>query len=249
MESHELISYAVSMSPNGNDIWLSGGISATKVMTSLTTFNHYFTFSVERAINVIRGASYTFHDGPDLPIPLAGHCQIHTSDGHMLIYGGITAINMSFNANFERYQFSNVAYLWSNKSWSEAPNENPCSNNGQDLAFQQPCAVRDSNVTEAIIVTFTERKACSSILNLDTLNWSIVEGGVKIPIGGHLVTSLDKQRVFYLGGIYYVPQEIQSMDVFELDFNGWHLIKAKLPIGISSNETKSYPSLHNVTLT
>ena len=80
-------------------------------------------------------------------------------------------------------------------------------------------------------------------------NWSKMEAlDVEIPIGGHLVTSIDKSRIFYMGGIYHGPPEHQTLDVFELGLKGWELIVAKLPFGISSNDTRSYPSLHNVTL-
>ncbi len=139
--------------------------------------------------------------------------------------------------------------MWTNGSWSLIPTENPCSNNGQDLAFLQPCTLRVAN--EIIIVTFTNRNTCTSILNLQTYNWILLNTTyVNIPIGGHLVTSVDKSRVFYLGGLDHKKDalETQSLDIYELNYNGWNLIEAKLPFGISSNATGSYSSMHNVTL-
>ena len=130
------------------------------------------------------------------------------------------------------------------------PEENPCPIIEQDLAFQQPCtSIADGHDTKVVIVTFRNRKSCTSKLNLQTHDWErIPTNEVNIPIGGHLMTSIDGTRVFYLGGIYYEPREVQSLDIFELTASGWTLIVAKLPFQVSSNETKSYPSLHNVTL-
>lgn len=187
--------------------------------------------------------------GSDLPKPLSGHCQIFIEKGHVLIYGGITSVR--FNNSKQYFEYSNQAFYWSNGSWLHIFQENPCGNNGQDLSFQQPCVSRmRSNDAEAIIVTFVNGSSCTSILNLRTRTWMVV-GSFKtnIPIGGHLVTSLDKSRVFYLGGLYYEPHETQSLDIYELKASGWRLIEPKLPFGISSNETKSYRSSHNVTLT
>ena len=168
----------------------------------------------------------------------------------MLIYGGVTSVYINRTINLQTYAYSNQAYIWQNESWSTVHTTNPCSNQGQDLAFQQPCTSRIvSNQTQVVVITFGKQTPCTSLLNLNTYEWSMVNGTRKsIPIGGHLVTSLDKKRVFYLGGIYYKPEESQSLNVFELDFNGWQLTKTKLPFGISSNETSSFPSLHNVTL-
>ncbi len=148
-----------------------------------------------------------------------------------------------------KFIYSNKAYLWVNETWLSIKKENPCSNDGQDLAFQQTCVERIiSNETQIVIVTFGNKTSCTSILNLDTYDWSRVND-VSMPIGGHLVTSLDRTRVFYLGGLYYKREESQSLDVYELSSAIWMLAaEAKLPFGISSNETKSYPSVHNVTV-
>ncbi len=159
--------------------------------------------------------------------------------------------NKTFSGKvFQYFKYSNNAYVWSNESWSLIPTENPCSNEGQNLAFQQPCTKRFmSNQTEMVIITFGNKNPCTSILNLDSYEWSKVNiTQDDIPTGGHLVTSIDKKCVFYLGGLYYEPQERQSFDVYELSDAGWQLTEAKVPFGISSNETKSYASLHNVTL-
>ncbi len=191
-------------------------------------------------------------EGPDLPKPLAGHCQVFTTKGQVVIYGGITAIthNKSINGEVQYYQYSNEAYIWSHKSWQMVPNKNPCPIKGQDLAFQQPCASRKRlTEDEVVIITFRNGNPCTSILNLNSHAWAMVDSpDFNIPIGGHLVTSLDNYGIFYLGGLYSEPQLTQSLDVYELKSDGWQLIEAKLPYGISSNETKSYPSLHNVTL-
>ncbi len=187
--------------------------------------------------------NFTIEDGPNLPKPMAGHCQLHLDEDKVFIYGGITSSNSS------KLNYTNRAYIWSNGDWSRVPMENPCNNNNQDLSLQQPCMsrVRD-NLKEIIIVTFRYTNTCTSILNLLTHDWTIVIGGDKnIPIGGHLVASLDKSRIFYLGGLYNKPKQAQSLHVYELDTNGWRMIKAKLPFGIASHETKSFPSLHNVT--
>ena len=120
------------------------------------------------------------------------------------------------------------------------------------MAFQQSCTTRvHLNYTEVIIVTFFHNsKSCTSKLNLNSYTWYKVEDiDVNIPIGGHLATSIDKHEVYYLGGLYKTHlKEVQSLDAYKLGPKGWQLKEAKLPFGISSNETKSYPSLHNVTL-
>ncbi len=197
-----------------------------------------------------RGKAFTIQDGPDLPKPLAGHCQLYIAEGKVFIYGGITTNPVNTTEWFINTNYSNEAYMWSGDNWFKIPKENPCSNNGQDLAFQQSCAQRiKSDRIEVVVVTFNKKKACTSIINLLSNGWTRINGSdVKIPFGGHLVTSLDKSKVFYLGGIYYEPQEVQSYDVYELKPNDWQLTIAELPIAISSNLTKSYPSLHNVTL-
>ncbi len=173
--------------------------------------------------------------------------QINT--GQVLIYGGVTSIRL--NGTKHIFDYSNEAYLWSNESWSLIPIENPCPINGQNLVYRQPCTSRTkANEIEVIIVTFAQKQPCTSILNLNSLNWTIIlSKDVNIPIGGHMVTSLDKARVFYLGGLNNEHPIAQSLDVFELGMNGWELTKAKLPFGIASHNTISYPSLHNVTLT
>ncbi len=229
-----------------NDIWLSGGISL-----SARDNNNELQASVVSKINVIKNKTFIIEDGPELPKPLAGHCQVFIGIEQVFIYGGITAIvyNATLNAITQSFKYSNQAYLWNDQSWLTIPHKNPCSNNMQDLAFQQPCTQKIiSNRSEIVIVTFRKRASCTSILNMKSYDWSMVnDASVNIPIGGHLVTAIDKIRVFYLGGLYYEPEESQSLDVFELGSNGWKMIKAKLPYGILSNETKSYPSSHNIT--
>ncbi len=163
----------------------------------------------------------------------------------MLIYGGVTFFKIS------HITYSNFAFLWSDEKWAKIPNENPCPLGNQGLTFQQPCASRvQGNQTNVIIVTFpNSNHPCTSMLNMNTFEWSLVPNtGLTIPMGGHLITSLDHSKVFYLGGIYNGHQTSQSLDVYELGSNGWQLTGIKLPFGIVSNETKSYPSLHNVTL-
>ncbi len=246
MEANPLIAYAMSMGPNGKDIWLSGGIFIDLIDSE--------NAHVVSTINVIRGETLTVTNGPDLPKPLAGHCQLHIDNDQLFIFGGITSITINGtyrNYQVEGFHYSNKAYLWSKGNWLQIPEENPCSNDGQDLAFQQPCTTRvKSDEIEVVIVTFSQRKACTSVLNLNTLQWSMIDiSKVTIPIGGHLVTSLDKSRVFYLGGIYYDHEiSMQSLDMYELGANGWELKDVKLPFGVGSNETYSYASLHNVTL-
>ncbi len=193
---------------------------------------------------ISRASDFTIEDGPDLPEPKAGHCQLHFDKDKIFIYGGITT---SDSGNLT---YTNRAYVWSNGNWLRVPAINPCDNDAQDLSFQQPCTSRvEENRIEVIVVTFYYINTCTSILNLLTNEWTTVHSSeINIPIGGHLVASLDKSRVFYLGGLYYKQEETQSLDVYELNSDGWRMIEAKLPFGIASNVTKSYPSLHNVTL-
>ncbi len=250
MDSPILTLFTTSIASNG-DVWLSGGISLT-YETGFAAGPK--TFSVVNKINVINHNTFTMDNVMELPKTLAGHCQVPVSNEQVFIYGGISSItlNETFDGQVKQtLTYSNEAFLWVNETWLSIMNENPCSNNGQDLAFQQPCTKRILlNQTQIIIITFGNKNSCTSILNLNTHGWIIIDDTeVSIPIGGHLVTSLDKTRVFYLGGLYYSPEEKQSLDVYELSSNGWLLTQAKLPFGISSNETKSYPSLHNVTLT
>ncbi len=248
MDPYVLINFASSMAGD-NDIWLSGGIS---LFFRDNNFPFKWEVSIVSKVNVMKNKTFVIEDGPELPKPLAGHCQVFIGDGQVFIYGGITAIgfNETLNGIEQIFKYSNQAYLWRDESWLTIPHKNPCSNDMQDLAFQQPCTQRIvSNQSQIVIETFSKRTSCTSILNLNTYHWSMLnDAGVNIPIGGHLVTSSDKSRVFSLGGLYYAPEEIQSLDVYELGSNGWEMIEAKLPYGISSNETKSYPSSHNVTI-
>ncbi len=228
------------MAPNGYDIWLSGGLSFKSPVI------------VTSRVDEIRTNHMTLHRGPDLPKPLAAHCHIFIDQGQTFIYGGITSVTSNATTTIiQSWEYSNDAYIWINGNWSRIPQESPCSNADQDLAYQQPCAARiESEQVEIAMVTFSRGKSCTSVLNLFTYAWSLVDASkVNIPIGGHLVTSVDKSQVFYLGGLYYTPQEIQSFDVYQLVSTGWKLTNAKLQFGISSNETKSYPSTHNVTFT
>ncbi len=202
---------------------------------------------------IFRDKTFVIDNGPNLPKPLAGHCQLFIAEGQILVFGGINAVTFNNTVRGQIHQnihYSNKAYLWSNETWSEVPTENPCPIEGQDLAYQQPCTNRvQSNQMDVIIVTFAKGNSCTSIFNLLTYNWSSVTGTkTNIPIGGHLVTSLDETRVFYIGGLYHKPNTMQSLDVYELVNNEWRLTEAKLPFGISSNETKTYHSLHNVTI-
>ncbi len=238
MESYTLISFATSIAPNGIDVWLSGGISFQGGIEYMAEVPR---FDVVKKINILRGQTFIMQDGPDLPQPLAGHCQVYIGHGKVFIYGGIKSIGNQIHG----FNYSNQAYIWSQQGWSDVPTENPCSNNGQDLAFQQLCTTYGE--TKVVIVTFSKRKPCTALLDLITYMWNKVSVN-DIPIYGHLVTSLDKTRAFYLGGIYHEEQqEVESFDVYELEYDGWRMTMAKLPFGIVSNETKSHPSVHNVT--
>ena len=203
------------------------------------------------SLKYFSGRTLLFEDGFNLPKPLAGHCQVRIAKDKLLVYGGVTSISI-LNYTTPSYECSNQAYIMSNETWSLVPMTNPCTNNGQNLAYQQPCTSRmHGNDTEIVIVTFNQTNSCTSILNIKTYQWILLHTDVDIPLGGHLVTSLDKTRVFYLGGIFNGPRAHydQSLDVYELGSSGWKLTIAKLPFGIVSNETRSYPSLHNITIT
>ncbi len=175
--------------------------------------------------------------GPDLPKPLAGHCQLFITTNTILVYGGVTVINTNNFMGQVTYktEYSNQAFIWSHYIWSNISTDNPCSNNGQDLSLQQPCTKRaKANHTDIIIVTFANATSCTSILNLVTYDWDIVNvTNTNIPIGGHLVTSVDNSRVFYMGGI--LPGQRQALDVYELTQTGWQITEPKLPYGIGSN--------------
>ncbi len=249
MESFALILFASSMASNGIDVWLSGGLAGTPV----ALYKDAYEMSVIKTTTVMSAKDFTISNGPDLPKPLSGHCQIFINKNRVFIYGGVNSIHFNQTVtgqNIVTYLYSNKAYLWVNETWFFIPEENPCLNKGQDLTFQQPCIeMIESNQTRVVIVTFGNETSCTSILNLDTFKWSRIDDAeTLIPIGGHLVTSLDKTRVFHLGGIYFRLEETQSLDIYELTSIGWEMSEAKLPFGISSNETKSYPSQHNVTL-
>ena len=99
---------------------------------------------------------------------------------------------------------------------------------------------------EVIVATFGNGTSCTSILNLFTYEWDLVDAkNTNIPVGGHLVTSIDESRVFYLGGTY---NGSPSLNVYKLFQTGWSMTKAKLPFDIVSNKVMTYPSLHNVRL-
>ncbi len=79
MDPYLLVNFASSIAAN-NDIWLSGGISL-----SARHNNNKLTASVVSKINVIKNKTFIIEDGPELPKPLAGHCQVFigaADDGH-----------------------------------------------------------------------------------------------------------------------------------------------------------------------
>ncbi len=163
-----------------------------------------------------RDKTFTIEPGPNLPRPLAGHCQVHIDKGRIFVLGGIT----SLLPNGTQLDYSSDAFLWYQDNWITVPTKSPCpTENIQNLAFHLQCTTRIKlNQTEIVSVTINASNVCTNVLNLVSLQWfKVNNGNAKLPIGGHLVTGVDKGRVFYLGGYY---ESVKSLDVYELTDNG-----------------------------
>ena len=141
-----------------------------------------------------------------LPIGLAGHCQIKLNNGNIFIFGGVTDFKY-YNGSEEFYQHSKQSYKYINStlSWMivrgldssnminiktcfvKVPNENPCPLPEYEAQFEQPCAHSNESV---VIVTHTKDSHCTAILNLDTLSWNHRHENqteMIIPIAGYLI--------------------------------------------------------------
>ena len=138
--------------------------------------------------------------GPELPKPMAGHCQILVNNDTMFIYGGINRINAT--------KFSNEAWLYNNETgWRKIPATNPCPNmvyglplvnyRPEETTFRPTCAYRLNDKGHkfkgVVIETIEGRmglgispRPCFSILNLNTYEWQFIEASLHMGIGGFL---------------------------------------------------------------
>ncbi len=98
---------------------------------------------------LFRETPFSIDQGPDLPIPMAGHCQVHIGNNSVLIYGGVTSLNSSgFSyAGFQIKEYSNLAWTWNSiaSHWTAVPTESPCPSSRLPPVIMQPCSMKGSS--------------------------------------------------------------------------------------------------------
>ncbi len=56
--------------------------------SNLTNCFSYYTQDSSEWSNTIAGADPAFEEGPSLPVPSDGHCQLTVNSSHVLVLGG-----------------------------------------------------------------------------------------------------------------------------------------------------------------
>ena len=117
----QVIGSANSMGPNKKrDVWISGGKEYNveqrySARVNITHRGH------SDEVHVLR-KSLRWERGPDLPIPLAYHCQLHNiADDSIVVFGGFTSPQKSSN---DLWQFKNSTWQLVRYSLQFSCNEN-----------------------------------------------------------------------------------------------------------------------------
>ncbi len=185
-------------------------------------------------------------NGPDLPIPLAGHCQLHVGDSNVFIYGGFSHLN---NHSLPIVH-NNAAWNWkrSNDNWTRIPTASPCPPSRFFIHVMQQCAWKQPFEVVILHQDYVEATSCASLLNVETFEWiRIVETSTLLPLGGFLLTGSNMQKMFYIGGHGSYPfKESGRKTIYKLNQH-WELTKMELPFGISAWDTKLIESRVNVS--
>ena len=105
--------FAISSAPNGVDLWISGGIQTEMNVKYRLTF---LSVSLTREIRIPRERKWGI-DNVQLPIGLAGHCQVNIGS-NIFIFGGVTLMKF-YNLTKEYYEHSKQSWIYYSKikSW------------------------------------------------------------------------------------------------------------------------------------
>ena len=216
-----------SQGPNNVDVWQSGGISTS-------------SWNLEKHIRIFKERPFSITLGPDLPMAMAGHCQVNLGNGTIFIYGGIISINTTYNSYTQTldkaFEYSDKAWTGPDRhgKWTPANVTSPCPKQQilKELQHQQ-CSLKSSHI---IIVNQNYDESCTSVFNIETSLWTKVESTTKLTLGGFMINGFDNSRVFYLS----------NQNVFEF-INDWVLMSVMLPLHINQTTLLMARSQFNVT--
>ncbi len=188
--------------------------------------------------------------GPDLPIPMAGQCQLNIGDNGIFIFGGL----ISFGSNdshtvhndYPVLAYSNLAWIWNNGNWSRIPTPAPCPSSRLPPTIMQQCAMKGSSKVVILHQDFRYFTTCTSLLDLITSKWISLSLSNKMPLGGFMLQGIQPHRTYYIGG--YTRYDIGgNTSVYELTTKEWKLIKTELQFGLTGWNSMVLDSRLNLT--
>ncbi len=222
-----------SLGPNKIDVWQTGGISTS-------------SWALQSITRIFKETPFSISSGPDLPMAMAGHCQLSLANGTIFIYGGVISINTSYNSLThtldKSFEYSDKAWTLPhiNGKWTPVNVPMPCPKQKASKVLQlQQCSLKASSEIVLLHQYHEDDNICSSVFNLDTLLWTKVKATImkSFPLDGFLIKGFDNSRIFYLSGLR----------IFEF-IDGWTLLSSTtLPFHIDQTQFLMVRSELNVT--
>ena len=192
--------YSASLVINDTSLWITGGLPEITQSTEIVSL-------VENKL--------TSETGPDLPMPLFGHCLVPIPDGNYMIIGGYTSDQTSlFDETDETFIFHAQ-----NQSWTSGPSLNL----GR---YYHSCGVLDNTVV--VVGGFKYYNALQTVELLDLSNPISWTEGPILPrplIGTSLITLSDSLLVMG-GGVYGF--NVFYHEIYEFDLQEWNELPARL---------------------
>ena len=201
-------------------------------------------------ISIIKQGPFSIIRGLNLPVPLAGHCQLNLGNEKLFIYGGLTAIDtVTINGRLHYpYNYSNIAWTYENKKWMQIPLESPCPKMSLDQMTFQQCSLKGHSDIITLSHDYELETTCTSVLNIKALTWIKVES-MSMKLGGFLMNGFDSSRLFYFGGLRTNRNMSHELSIQEFDNYGWKTLESMiLPFPIDQFNFKVLKSDLNITM-
>ncbi len=220
--------------------------------------NHAYLFrryefgqwALQEHITVIKENPFSIESGPDLPMAMAGHCQVYIGNNTVFIYGGVASLsgNTSVLNGYPVLKYSNLAWIGNGYQWSMVPTNSPCPSSNLPPTIMQQCALKGNSEVAILHQNFLDFSTCTSLLNIKTFEWTKVTHSLTddLPLGGFILQGIESHRTFYIGGNSQHDRTDDMKRVFELT-NRWELLKTKLEFGIAGWNSMVLDSRLNIT--
>ncbi len=183
---------------------------------------------------------------------MAGHCQLHVLNGTILIYGGLTTLNLNVSAEHNGYpilEFSNLAWILDDKKdmWTNVKTNSPCDSSRLPPTMMQQCVKKGPSEVVILHQNFEDFSTCTSLLNVATFEWVKIASSQmgKLPLGGFMLSGVQPFTTFYLGGYNY-DLSTSNNTVYELT-NKWELTNTQLAFGMTGWDSMVMESRLNLT--